>query len=335
MCPGPEPRDRRLLRVGSKGQGPCADGFGGVTSLHTECGHYPGTARTEFQTRINVMKSSMLAAIVVAGVGQSASAGWEAYRSGLVNAGGWYYEQFAVGNGTMSGGSLSQSVSTNADARATWYSFGYEGTNDQGQALTLGNSGLTSLSESVTVTGDLLQRVTGKQDAGYMLGDSLTSSTSGVSMAWYVMSQDSGGSWNVWLSNAANRVDLNSIRNGGAANFSVTLDAGNFQAFPGWPQGNASFASTVANAQYFGLLVTTATASGADFEGMKFDQWVNSASNAANEVWAPTAFQRNGNYGAYSLGTTSIAISNAVPAPGVAALLALAGVVGGGRRRSS
>lgn len=281
---------------------------------------------------INAINSSMLAVAVVAGVGQAASAGWEAYRSGLVNAGGYYYEQFAVGNGAMAGGSLSQSVSTNADARATWYSFGYEGTNAQGQALTLGNSGLTSLSASITVTGDALQRVTGKQDAGYMLGDSLTSTTSGVSMAWYVMSQDSEGNWNIWLSNAANRIDLNGIRNGGATNFSVALDAGNFQSFPGWPQGTASFASTVANAQYFGLLVTTDTASGGDFAGMKFDQWVNSASNAANGIWSPVATQRNGNYGAYSTGSSTIEISNAVPTPGAIALLAIAGFAGRRRR---
>lgn len=290
--------------------------------------------------RINVMKSSMLAVIVVAGVGQAANAGWDAYRSGLVNAGpdsnwqpawpNYQYETFAVGNGSMTGGSLSQVVTTNADARATWYSFGYEGaTNAQGQALTLGNSGLTSLSASVTVTGDLLQRVTGKQNAGYLMGDSLTTSTDDVSMAWYVMSQDSEGNWNVWLSNAANRIDLNGIRNGGAASFSVVLDAANFQSFPGWPQGAASFAATVASAQYFGLLVTTSTASGADFVGMPINQIYNTTPGTG---WNTYDIQRNGNYGAYSTGSSTITISNAVPSPGAIALLGIAGFAGRRRR---
>ena len=293
------------------------------------------------------MKSSkmfvMTAGMFVAGALTSvAGAGWDSYRSGLVNAGpdsNWQpawpyyqYETFDVGNGSMTGGSLSQSVSTNADARATWYSFGYEGTNAQGQALTLGNSGLTSLSASVAVTGDALQRVTGKADAGYLMGDSLTTSTSGVSMAWYVMSQDSLGSWNIWLSNAANRIDLNAVRTGAASNnFSVALDASNFVTFPGYPQGSASFASTVASAQYFGLLVTSNTASGADFDGMKFNQIVNTTPGTA---WNTYEIQRNGNYGAYSTGSSTITISNAVPAPGAIALLGIAGLAGGRRRRA-
>lgn len=285
---------------------------------------------------------SVAATVVALGVVQSAHANsWEAYRSGLVNAGpdsNWQpnypyyqYEDFAVNNGSMSGGSLSQTVSTNADARATYYSFGYSGTNGSGQALTLGNSGLSSLSASVTVTGDELQRVTGRQSAGYLLGDSLTTTTSGVSMAWYVMGQDSGGNWNIWLSNS--RIDLNAIRNVGAANFSVSLAESNFQSFPGYPQGNASFADTVASAQYFGLLVTTSTASGADFNGHPITQWINTAGNASNEIWNPYAVQRNGNYGAYSTGSSTITISNAVPAPGAAALLAIAGFLNAGRRR--
>jgi hypothetical protein len=294
---------------------------------------------------LKLMNSGMLALVAVAGFSTTANAGWTAYRSGLVNAGpdsNWQpqypyyqYEAFAVSNGSMSAGSLSQSVTTNADSRATWFSFGYEGTNAAGQALTLGNSGLTSLSASVSVSGDLLQRVTGKQSdgAGYMLGDSLTATTSGVSMAWYVMSQDSGGNWNIWLSNASNRLDLNGIRNGGATNFAVGLDAANFQAFPGYPQGTASFADTVANAQYFGLLVTTDTASGSAFDGHPITQWINSSANAAIEYWNPYAVQRNGSYGAYSTGSSSISISNAVPAPGAIALLGIAGIAAGGRRR--
>jgi MYXO-CTERM domain-containing protein len=280
--------------------------------------------------RNTFVPSSVIAIIAIAGVGQAAHAGWEAYRSGLVNAGptpwqpawpNYQYETFDVSSGSMSSGTLSQAVTTNADARATWYSFGYSGTNAQGQALTLGNSGLSSLSASVTVTGDLLQRVTGKEDAGYLMGDSLTSTTTGVAMAWYVMSQDSGGNWNIWLSNAANRLDLNGIRNGGASNFSVALDAANFQAFPGWPQGTETFAATVASAQYFGLLVTSSTASGMDFGGMKFDQTYNTTPGTG---WNTFAIQRNGNYGAYSTGSSTISISNAVPAPGAIALLGVA-----------
>ena len=273
----------------------------------------------------------MTAGMFVAGALTSvAGAGWDSYRSELVNAGHYQYESFAFGNGSMTGGSLSQSVSTNADARATWYSFGYEGTNAQGQALTLGNSGLTSLSASVAVTGAALQRVTGTQDAGYLMGDSLTTSESGVSMAWYVMSQDTGGGWNIWLSNAANRIDLNAVRIAGASNFSVALNASNFQSFPGYPQGSADFASTVASAQYFGLLVTSNTASGAAFDGMPLTQWVGNGT----EPWNPYAIQRNGNYGAYSTGSSTITISNAVPAPGAIALLGVAGLVGGRRRRA-
>lgn len=285
---------------------------------------------------------SAVAFIGVSGAGQTAYAGdWDAYRSGLVNAGpdsNWQpawpyyrYETFAVGNGSMTGGSLSQTVTTDADARATWYSFGYSGTNGAGQALTLGNSGLASLSASVTVTGDALQRVTGtvQDGAGFNLGDSLASTTYGVRMAWYVMGEV-GGTWNVWLSNAANRIDLNGNLNAGAVTFSVALDAANFQSFPAWPQGTASFADTVASAKYFGLLVTNDTASGADFGGMPITQWVN----VDPAAWNPYAIQRNGNYGAFSTGTSTITISNAVPAPGAAALIGLAGFVGARRRKS-
>ena len=289
------------------------------------------------RSAVSTMAIGAVAAVAVAGGVRTAEAGsWEAYKSGLVNAGpdsNWQpawpyykYESFANSAGSMSGGTLSQVVSTDANARAVWYSFGYE----SGSGQTLGNSGLTSLSASVTVSGDLLQRVTGREDAGYLMGDSLTSTTSDVSMAWYVMSQDSGGGWNIWLSNAANRIDLNLIRNAGASNFSVALDAANFEAFPGWPQGNESFAASVAGAQYFGLLVTTGTASGSDFSGMKFDQTVNTTPGTA---WNTYAVQRNGNYGAYSTGSSTISISNAVPSPGAIALLGIAGFLG--RRRRS
>jgi MYXO-CTERM domain-containing protein len=120
------------------------------------------------------------------------------------------------------------------------------------------------------------------------------------------------------------------IRNAGASNFSVALDAANFEAFPGWPQGNESFAASVAGAQYFGLLVTTGTASGSDFSGMKFDQTVNTTPGTA---WNTYAVSRNGNYGAYSTGSSTISISNAVPSPGAIALLGIAGFAG--RRRRS
>lgn len=235
----------------------------------------------------------------------------------------------------MTGGTLTQTVTTDADQRATWYSFGYD-SGDVVQALgnapaTVGNLGLTSLSASVTVSGNALRRVTGTEPGyGPTGSDVLTSTTSGVSMAWYVMAEV-GGNWTIWLSNAANRLDLNGIRNLGASNFSVALSASNFEAFPAYPQGSLSFAQTLANAQYFGMLVTTATASGSDFNYHPITQWVN-----VNELptWNPYAIQRNGSYGAYSEGTTSITIGNAIPAPGAIALLGAAGLLGSRRRRT-
>lgn len=266
-----------------------------------------------------------VSALAVAGSAQVAHAGWEAYRSGLVNAGpdsNWQpawpyykYESFNVSNGAMIGGSLSQTVSTDYNARAVWYSFGYAA----GSGLTLGNSGLTSLSASVSVTGDALQRlIQDPNDANNVVG-----TAAGVSMAWYVMGQDS-----VWLSNAANRLDLNAIRDNGASTFSVALNAANFQSFPAWPQGSADFATTVAGAQSFGLLVTTADASGSAFSGMNITEWVD----VDGGVWNPYAIQRNGNYGAYSTGSSTITISNAVPAPGAIALLGVAGLMTRRRR---
>jgi hypothetical protein len=275
-------------------------------------------------------------AAVAAGLAGSASAGdWAAYRSGLVNAGGYFYEGYDFLNGSMSGGTLSQTVTADPDQRAVWYSFGYD-SGDVVQALgnapaTVGNLGLTSLSASVTVSGSALQLVTGAiaNGSGPNGSDALTSTTTGVSMAWYVEAFV-GGQYSIWLSNAANRLDLNSILNGSATNFSVALNAANFQSFPAWPQGSLSFADTLANARSFGLLITTATASGADFTGMKFDQWVN----ANPSGWTPYAIQRNGNYGAYSTGSTTITIGNAIPAPGAIALLGTAGLFGSRRRRS-
>lgn len=295
--------------------------------------------------RVQTFVSMSAAVAAVAVVGSASAGNWTAYRSGLVNAGpdsNWQpnypyykYENFAVSNGSMTGGTLSQTVTTDADQRATWYSFGYD-SGDVVQALgnapaTVGNLGLTSLSASVTVTGDALRRVTGTEPGfGSTGSDVLTSTTSGVSMAWYVMAEV-GGNWTIWLSNAANRLDLNGIRNSGASNFSVALNASNFEAFPAYPQGSLSFAQTLANAQYFGLLVTTATASGTDFDGMPITQWVN-----VNELptWNPYAIQRNGSYGAFSDGSTTISIGNAIPAPGAIALLGTAGLLGFRRRRS-
>ncbi|MBU3683913.1 MAG: hypothetical protein FGM39_07885 [Phycisphaerales bacterium] len=280
------------------------------------------------------------AASAAVGLASSASAGdWEAYRSGLVNAGGWFYEGFAFSNGSMSGGTLTQTVTTNADQRAVWYSFGYD-SGDVVQALgdapaTVGNLGLTSLSASVTVTGSLLQRVTGVANGEWSEADPypsqvLTSSTSGVSMAWYVEALV-GGQYTIWLSNAANRLDLNAIRNLGAANFSVALNAVNFEAFPAWPQGSLSFADTLANARSFGLLITSNSAAGSDFDGTPLEQWINTTPGTG---WNPYAVQRNGSYGAFSEGTTSITIGNAIPAPGAIALLGTAGLLGSRRRRS-
>jgi hypothetical protein len=274
--------------------------------------------------RFSLSMACVTAMAAVGGAVQMATANnGSAYSSGLVNAGGYFYESFGNFAGNGSGGVLSQTVTTNADARATYFSYGSAG-------FSLGASGLTSLSASVSVTGDELQRVTGKQDAGYLMGDSLTTSTSGVSLAWYVMYQDAGGSLNIWLSNAANRIDLNAVRAGGTTAFGVSLDAANFESFPAWPQGGASFGDALANAQYFGLLVTTSTASGADFAGMAFDQWINSTPGTA---WNPYAVQRNGNYGAFSTGTSAITVSNVVPAPGAFALLGAAGLLGSRRRR--
>lgn len=288
---------------------------------------------------------SMSASVAAVSVVGSASAGdWAAYRSGLVNAGpdsNWQptwpyyqYESFGVSNGSMTGGTLAQTVSDDANQRAVWYSFGYD-SGDVVQGLgnapaTVGNLGLTSLSASVTVAGDLLQRVTGKQDAGYLMGDSLTTTTSGVSMAWYVQATVSGQS-TIWLSNAANRLNLNSIRNSGASTFSVTLDAANFQSFPAWPQGSLSFADTLANARYFGLLITSDSAAGSDFSGHPINQVYNTTPGTA---WNVYDIQRNGSYGAYSTGSTTITIGNAIPAPGVIALLGTAGLLGSRRRRS-
>lgn len=283
---------------------------------------------------INVMKSSMLAAIVVAGAGQAANAGWDAYRSGLVDVisdpnAGWTwpnyrYESFANAAGSMSGGSLSQTVTTNYDARAVWYSFGYSGTNGNGAALTLGNSGLTSLSADVSVTGSELQRlIQDPADPNNVVGTS-----SGVSMAWYIMQQDSGGNLNIWLSNAANRIDLNAVRGAGTTNFSVALNSANFDAFPGYPQGTPDFAAALAGAQSFGLLVTTSSASGSAFNGMNITQWIDVDGGS----WNPYATQRNGNYGAYSTGSSTITISNAVPSPGAFALLGIAGFISRRRR---
>lgn len=285
------------------------------------------------RSAVSTMAIGAVAAVAVAGGVRTAEAGtWEGYKSGLVDvvsdpSAGWTwpnykYESFANSAGTMSGGTLSQTVSTDYNARAVWYSFGYA----SGSGLTLGNSGLTSLSADVTVTGDTLQRlIQDPVDANNVAGV-----TTDISMAWYVMSQDSGsGAWNIWLSNAANRIDLNAIRGLGASTFSVGINAANFQSFPGYPQGSADFASTVASAQYFGLLITTATASGLAFDGMNIVQWIDVDGGA----WNPYATQRNGNYGAYSAGSSTISISNAVPSPGAIALLGIAGFAG--RRRRS
>jgi hypothetical protein len=293
--------------------------------------------------RVQTFVSMSAAVAAVAVVGSASAGNWTAYRSGLVNAGpdsNWQpnypyykYENFAVSNGSMTGGTLSQTVTTDADQRATWYSFGYD-SGDVVQALgnapaTVGNLGLSSLSASVTVAGDELRRITGAVSGGYQESEVLTSTASGVSMAWYVMAEVSG-SWNIWLSNSANRLDLNGIRNGAASNFSVALNAANFEAFPGFPQGSLTFAQTLANARYFGLLITTGSASGTDFNGMNLDQWMN----VDNSVWNPYAIQRNTNYGAYSTGSTTITIGNAIPAPGAIALLGAAGLLGSRRRRS-
>lgn len=275
---------------------------------------------------------SGVAAIVVAGAaGTVQAASWTTYTSGLVDAGpspwqpsypNYRYEDFAIVAGNYSSGTMSQTVGSNADARATWFS-----------AESTGNlSGYTKLTTSVSVTGDMLRRIDGVVANGGANGsDGLTSTVSGVSLAWYVMDL-TGGTPTVWISNAANRLDLNSILNGGSTTFEVALQASNFVGFDnGAPQGGLSFENTLASGQYFGLLVTTATASGTDFAGMNITQWINEDPGG----WNPYAQQRNSNYGAFSEGSTTINLFNAaaVPGHGVAALISAAGLLGSRRRR--
>ena len=273
-----------------------------------------------------------VAAVAVAGAVQSASAAsWSTYNSGLVDAGpspwnptypNYRYESFANLAANHASGTLSRTVSSNVDARATWFSAALAG----GGTL----AGYTSLTTSVSVTGDLLSRITGTVANGGPNGsDGLTSTTVGVSLAWYVMDL-TGGLPSIWISSA--RLDLNSINGLGATAFNVELDASNFVSFnSGGTQGGLSFDNTLASGQYFGLLITTATASGSDFSGMNITQWINEDTGG----WNPYAQQRNGNYGAYSAGTTTISLFNAaaVPGHGVAALISAAGLVGARRRR--
>ena len=275
----------------------------------------------------NLIGCGLVAVVSIVG---SAHAQWAGYRSGLVNVindpgAGWTYpnykyETFSQSAGNIgSGGVLSQTVTTNYDDRAVWFSYGYTGGSN------LGASGLASLSADVSVTGSALQRLI--QDPSD--GNNVVGTTSGVSLAWYFMYQDGSGNYNVWLSNSANRLDLNAVLAGGSTNFSVALNAANFSPFPGYPQGGASFAQSVAGAQSFGLLITSATASGGDFDGMPITQWID----ADGIGWDPYAIQRNGNYGAFSTGSTTIEIANAVPAPGALGLLGAMGLVGRRRRR--
>lgn len=276
-----------------------------------------------------IARAAALTTMIVVGAAQTAQAGsWTTYNSGLVDVGSpwtpswpnYRYENFANAVGTSSSGTLSRAVSSNVDARATYFSSEVSGT----------LSGFTSLTTSVSVSGDQLRRITGTYPNGGPNGsDGLTSTTSGVSLAWYVMDL-TGGLPTVWISSA--RLDLNSINGLGPTTFNVGLDASNFVSFnSGGTQGGLSFDNTLASGQYFGLIITTNTASGNDFAGMKFDQWINEDTSG----WNPYAQQRNGNYGAYSEGTTTINLFSAaaVPGHGGVAALGATGLLGLRRRR--
>lgn len=285
---------------------------------------------------------SAVAAVAVAGAVETASAGvWQTYRTGLVSGGtDWQYENFNDLAGTMSGGALAQTVTTNMDARAVWFAKEFAGTE------TL--AGYGALTTSIEVSGDALQRVI--RDPGDPNG--VTGTTSGVALAWY-MTYETGAGTSIFISKAANRLDLNSIRNGGAVTFTAELLASNFESFNnGGPQLGLSFEQTKANAQSFGLLITSANAAGAtDFTGTPLIQynytWVPGTwdyvwdgsqwvwTEVVAGYWDTDSIQRNGDYGAYSTGTTTINIFNAaaVPGHGVAALISAAGLVGARRRR--
>lgn len=269
--------------------------------------------------------------MIVVGAAQTTQAGsWTTYNTGLVDVGSpwtpswpnYRYESFANAVGTSSSGTLSRTVSSNVDARATWFSSALAGSG------TL--SGYTSLTTSVSVSGDQLRQITGTYPNGGPNGsDGLTSTNVGVSLAWYVMDL-TGGLPSVWISSA--RLDLNSINGLGPITFNVGLDASNFVSFNGGgTQGGLSFDNTLASGQYFGLLITTATASGSDFSGMNITQWINENPFG----WTPYAQQRNGNYGAYSEGTTTINLFGAAAVPGHGGLAALGatGLLGLRRRR--
>lgn len=140
----------------------------------------------------------------------------------------------------------------------------------------VGQAGYGALTASIEISGDALQRVI--RDPGDPNG--VTGTTRGVALAWYMNYETEAGTSNFILK-AANRLDLNSIRNGRAFTFTAELLASSFESFNnGGPQLGLSFEDTKANAQSFGLLITSANASGAtDFTDTPLIQ--------TNYTWVP------------------------------------------------
>lgn len=263
--------------------------------------------------------------------------GWSGYRSGLVDAGptpwqptypNYRYEYYSAPAGSIwnssagnPAGSMSQTVNTNYDDRAVWFSYGFQGT-------TLGGAGYTSLSTDVQVTGSTLNRVIqDPTDANNVVG-----TASGVVARWYIMHQASDGGYNIWLANAASSFGLNGSRDTWS-NYSVNLVESNFIQFVSYPQSTVSttFAQALANAQYIGLLIGSDTNNPLAFNGMNVTQWIDVD---PSDGWNPYATQRNSNYGAYAAsGTATILFDNTVPAPGALALLSTLGLARSRRRR--
>lgn len=263
--------------------------------------------------------------------------GWSGYRSGLVDAGptpwqptypNYRYEYYSAPAGPIWNssagnppGSMSQTVSTSYDDRAVWFSYGFQGT-------TLGGAGYTSLSTDVQVTGSTLNRVIqDPSDPNNVVG-----TASGVVARWYIEHVASDGGYNIWLANAANSFDLNSVRNTWSS-YSVNLLESNFIQFPGYPASTVSttFAQALAGAQSIGLLIGSNTDNPLGFNGMNVTQWIDVD---PSDGWNPYATQRNSNYGAYAAsGTATILFDNTVPAPSALALLSTLGLARGRRRR--
>lgn len=113
----------------------CAGASGRVWLIHRSVWQSLGARPRGFGMRFSLSMACVTAMVAVGGGVQVASAqNWAGYRSGLIDvvndpSAGWTYpnykyETFGQFAGSMSGGSLAQTVTTNYDARATWFSFG-------------------------------------------------------------------------------------------------------------------------------------------------------------------------------------------------------------------